>query len=132
VCNGRQLLSVPAGREASLLVLGNLVSDTVDASSAATKIALLQCEGAASAICSCLDEADDVQALGFAVGALQNLCHDREWSELLVEWGVHRTLEELLAHPDGLVVRYASGSARTGRIACPPRACCPPSSSLLL
>ena len=38
------LLPLSSSPEATLLVLGNLVSDSVDPGSAATKIALLQCE----------------------------------------------------------------------------------------
>ena len=108
----RDLLSLPGGREPALIVLGNLVSDAVDPGSAATKIALLQCEGAAAALISCIDEAEDAQALAFAVGALQNLCHDRDWSDLPLQRGVHSTFEALLAHPDSHVVRYASGALK--------------------
>jgi hypothetical protein len=98
--------------EASLFVLGNLVSDSVDPGSAATKILLLQSENAASTLISCLDDIDDAQTLAFAVGCFQNLCHDREWSVLLVERRVHTTLEALLVHPDPYVVRYASGALK--------------------
>ena len=91
--------------EATLLVLGNLVSDSVDSGSAATKIAMLQSENAASSLIACLDDIDDAQTLAFAVGCLQNLCHDREWSVLFVERHVHTTLEALLTHPDPLIVR---------------------------
>ena len=108
----RDLLSMPQAREPTLLVIGNLVSDSVDTGSSATKIALIQCEGAAEAIVECIDQAEDAQALAFAVGALQNLCHDRDWSDLLMQRGVHSTLEALLAHPDELVVRYASGALK--------------------
>lgn len=93
-------------------MLGNLVSDSVDPGSAATKILLLQSENAASNLIGCLDDIDDAQTLAFAVGCLQNLCHDREWSTLLVERRVHTTLEALLVHPDQLVVRYASGALK--------------------
>ena len=58
--------------EASLFVLGNLVSDSVDPGSAATKILLLQSENAASTLISCLDDIDDAQTLAFAVGCFQN------------------------------------------------------------
>ena len=98
--------------EATLLVLGNLVSDSVDPGSAATKIALLQSENAAAALIACLDDIDDAQTLAFAVGCLQNLCHDREWSVLLVAQHVHTTLEALLMHADPFVVRYASGALK--------------------
>lgn len=108
----RELLEMPPAREATLLVLGNLVSDSVDPGSSATKIALLQCEGAAKAIIECIDQAKDAQALAFAVGALQNLCHDREWSDLLVHRGVHSTLEALLTHPDEMVRHYSSGALK--------------------
>ena len=50
-------------------------------------------------------EAEDAQILAFAVGCLQNLCHDREWSDTLVQLGAHSTLEALVTHPDPLVVR---------------------------
>ena len=93
-------------------MLGNLVSDSVDPGSAATKIALLQSENAAAALIACLDDIDDSQTLAFAVGCLQNLCHDREWSVLLVAQHVHTTLEALLTHADPFVVRYASGALK--------------------
>ena len=48
----RDLLSHEPTREATLLVLGNIVSDSVDPGSAATKIALLQSENAASTLIS--------------------------------------------------------------------------------
>ena len=98
--------------EATLLVLANLVSDSVDSDSAATKIALLQCDNAASTLIACLDDIDDAQTLSFAVGALQNLCHDREWSTLLVAQNVHSTFEALLNHTDPMIVRYASGALK--------------------
>ena len=107
-----ELLSLDEAREASLLVIGNLVSDTVDKESAATKIALHQCNGAAAALVACLDDAEDVDSLAFAVGALQNLCHDRDWSEQLAQWNLHTTFEALLAHPHELIVRYASGALK--------------------
>ena len=108
----RDFLTVPATRESALLVIGNLVSDAVDSGSAATKIALLQCEGAATALIECIDEAEDAEALAFALGALQNLCHDRDWSDLLTQRGVHTTFKALLKHDDELVVRYSSGALK--------------------
>jgi hypothetical protein len=101
----RDLLLIGPTREPALLVLGNLVSDSVDPASAETKTALLHTEGAVPALVSCLDEAEDAEALSFAVGCLQNLCHDREWSSQLMQHGVHTTLEALLYHPDALIAR---------------------------
>ena len=100
-----ELLLIPPTREPALLVLGNLVSDSVDPASAETKSALLRTEGAVLALVSCLDDAEDAEALSFAVGCLQNLSHDRDWSTQLVQHGVHTTLEALLEHPDDLIVR---------------------------
>ena len=114
---------MPDTREAVLLTIGNLVSDSVDPGSSATKIALLQCEGADDEIIKCIAD-DDAQVQAFAVGALQNLCgrgagakagaggpesgSDREWSKLMVQYGVHQRLEQLLSNEDPMVKRYAS------------------------
>ena len=53
---------------------------------------------------------DDASVLLFACGALQNLCYEREWSELAVNHDVHLRLEQLVGHEDAMVVRYASGA----------------------
>ena len=108
----RDLLLQRQSRDSTLLALGNLASDAVDAESSATKAALLRCDGAAAALIACLDEAQDAESLSFAVACLQNLCHEREWSDHLVQRRVHVTLEALLRHPDELVVRYASGALK--------------------
>ena len=64
----------------SLMILGNLCSDSVDPNSTATKQALLRSGGARAAL-SCV-HTEDPAVLLFACGALQNLCYEREWAEL--------------------------------------------------
>ena len=95
-------------QQTSLMVLGNLCSDSVDADSYLTKRLLLHC-GGWRAVFSCV-HTEDSAILLFAVGALQNLCFDRDWADLCVSHGVHRRLEVLLSHEDTLIVRYASGA----------------------
>lgn len=98
----------PEVQQMSLMILGNLCSDSVDTSSTATKQALLR-SGGARAILSCV-HTEDPAVLLFACGALQNLCYEADWSELAVSYDVHLRLESLLAHEDGMIVRYASGA----------------------
>ena len=96
-------------QQTSLMILGNLCSDSVDAESRATKQLLLQ-SGGARAILSCV-HTEDPAVLLFACGALQNLCYEYEWSELAVSHDVHKRLEALaVSHEDAMVVRYASGA----------------------
>ena len=87
-----------------LLLLGNLCSDSVDSASALTKRALLR-TGAERALFSCVEVEDDDLTVLFACGALQNLCHDMDWSEKVVDYGVDMRLEDLLHHDDVSVVR---------------------------
>jgi len=98
----------PDVQQMSLMILGNLCSDSVDANSRETKQLLLQC-GGARALLSCV-YTDDPAILLFACGALQNLCFEREWAEIVVSHDVQRRLEALLEHEDALIVRYASGA----------------------
>lgn len=113
-CGGIPLLTwlladaCPEVVQTSLMILGNLSSDSVDANSTATKEVLLQC-GGARAILSCV-HTDDTGILLGACGCIMNLTYTREWSELAVEHGLHRRLESLLTHEESLVVRYASGA----------------------
>jgi hypothetical protein len=98
----------PEVQQMSLMILGNLCSDSVDTNSSATKQTLLH-SGGARAILSCV-HTEDPAVLLFACGALQNLCYEREWSELAVSHDVHLRLEALLHHEDAMIVRYASGA----------------------
>ena len=98
----------PDVQQMSLMILGNLCSDSVDSNSSATKQSLLRC-GGARAILSCV-HTEDPAVLLFACGALQNLCYERDWAELAVSYDVHLRLESLLTHEDGMIVRYASGA----------------------
>jgi hypothetical protein len=98
----------PEVQQMSLMILGNLCSDSVDSNSAATKHTLLR-SGGARAILSCV-HTEDPAVLLFACGALQNLCYEADWSELAVSYDVHLRLESLLTHEDGMIVRYASGA----------------------
>ena len=69
----------PEVQQMSLMILGNLCSDSVDSDSKATKQMLLQ-SGGARAMLSCV-HTEDPAVLLFACGALQNLCYEREWAE---------------------------------------------------
>mmetsp|Transcript_66677 Transcript_66677/g.148816 ORF Transcript_66677/g.148816 Transcript_66677/m.148816 type:complete len:286 (-) Transcript_66677:376-1233(-) len=100
----------PEVQQLSLMILGNLCSDSVDRESGKTKAALLSC-GGARAILSVV-HTEDEQVLVFACGALQNLCYERAWAELVVKHSVHRRLEALLAHSEPMVVRYAAGALK--------------------
>lgn len=70
-------------QQQTLLVIGNLCSDSVDRNSAATKRALLH-NGAGRSLMACVFS-DDPYMLILACGALQNLCYDRDWSSLVLE-----------------------------------------------
>jgi len=98
----------PDVQQMSLMIIGNLCSDSVDANSKETKRLLLQ-SGGARAILSCAFT-EDPAVLLFACGALQNLCFEVAWSELAVSHDVHKRLEGLLFHEDAMIVRYASGA----------------------
>ena len=99
----------PEVQQMSLMILGNLCSDSVDSDSRATKSLLLQ-SGGARAILSCV-HTEDPAVLLFACGALQNLCYEHEWAELAISHDVHKRLEALaVSHEDTMVVRYASGA----------------------
>ena len=100
----------PYIQQLALMVLGNLCSDSVDSYSGLTKLALLGC-GGARAVLSCV-HTEEPAVLVFACGALQNLCYERGWAELVVVHNVHRRLESLLQHGDQMVVRYASGTLK--------------------
>ena len=91
-------------------MLGNLCSNSVDPNSALTKRLLLQA-GAERALLGCL-HAEEAHTLTFACAALQNLCHEPVWSELVMAHGKQARLEELTLHDDPMVVRYASGALK--------------------
>lgn len=93
-----------------LLLLGNLCSDSVDSASMQSKRYLLR-TGVEGALFECL-QSDDPYVLMFTCGAVQNLCHDAEWSARAVAYGADRTLSELLAHGDEKVVKYAAGALK--------------------
>ena len=95
-------------QQQALLVLGNLCSDSVDQESATTKRALLACGGARELL-RCIYSQDEGTLL-IACGALQNLCIDPAWAAEALRRGAVPRLEELLAHEDARVVRYASGA----------------------
>lgn len=90
----------------ALLVLANLCSAAVDASSAQTKSELLACCGA-QPITACL-HSEDEDVLVMACGLLQNLCHSQAWARATQKHG--GVPEALLSHPSPLVVQYASGA----------------------
>lgn len=95
-------------KQQTLLIIGNMCSDSVDCESVLTKRMLLT-YSAEGPLFDCLGTTDET-TLMLACGALQNLCHDRDWSELLARKEAHTVLESLLGHPSALVVRYASGA----------------------
>ena len=105
-------------QQRSLLILGNLCSDSVDAESAKTKEILLQCgaeaarlhsSGAAAALLHCT-HSDDPSVLLLACAALQNLCQDVGWSHAVLGCSFLPRLEELVRHEDTNVVRYVAGA----------------------
>lgn len=104
----------PTIQQQALLVLGNLCSNSVDPNSALTKRALLQA-GAERALLGCL-HAEEAHTLTFACAALQNLCHEPVWSELVMAHGKQQRLEELTLHDDPMVVRCAARSPRPIRL----------------
>lgn len=66
----------------TLQLLGNLASDAVDCNSLVTKRQLLACGGAA-AVLACL-HTDDEFVLLLTCGALQNLCQDAAWCQVVI------------------------------------------------
>ena len=109
----------PQIQQQALFLVGNLSSDSVDAKSELTKMLLLEAGAGRSIVAHAFSE--DRYTLTLACGALQNLCgrggsddgsggSDREWSKLVVQYGVHQKLERLLMHEDPMVKRYASGA----------------------
>ena len=73
-------------KQRSLLILGNLCSDSVDAESRETKEILLQCR-AEHALLACANS-DDPTVLLLACAALQNLCQDVGWAHAVMECGL--------------------------------------------
>ena len=80
----------PTVVQQALLVLGNLCSNSVDPNSALTKKMLLQV-GAERALLGCL-QAQEEHTLTFACAALQNLCHEAKWSEIVMAHGMQAQL----------------------------------------
>ena len=75
----------------TLFLLANLASDAVDPRAYLTKRTLRQC-GCEYRLLPCLDHEDD-EVISYACGALQNLCNDPEWSQVLLDQGVVSRLE---------------------------------------
>ena len=93
-----------------LLLIGNLCSDSVDPASMLSKRYLLS-TGVEQVLFRFLDESD-VPTLIFTCGAVQNLCHDGEWSARALASGVDGQLTRLLTHVDQTVVKYAAGALK--------------------
>ena len=94
----------------TLFLIANLASDAVDPRSYLTKRLLRQC-GAEFRLLPCLDSEDE-EVVAYTCGALQNLCHDPEWSQVLLDQGVVSRLEELVDYPDENVARYSAGALK--------------------
>ena len=94
----------------ALFLCSNLASDAVDPRSYLSKRLLRQC-GCEYRLLPCLD-GDDPEVVTYACAALQNLCHDPEWSQVLLDEGVVSRLEELVDDPNELVQRYAAGALK--------------------
>ena len=115
-----QLLSDanPMLRKKALLVVGNLCSDAVDAESAQTKAALLQA-GADRSLFTCLVSTDE-EIVVLACAALQNVCHDYDWSQRAVQTKLPfepvPRLEQLAMDSNSMVARYAAGALRNMQI----------------
>ena len=102
-------------RQMALELLANLSSDAVDATSSETKRDLLECGGDLP-LMACLKSTDDL-VVKLACGALQNLCQDVAWCEVILENKAHTDLERLLGHMDDSTVKYASGALRNMQVA---------------
>ena len=87
-------------------VIGNLCSDTVDPASRETKVALLGVEGSANALLGYLSEEEGDMAV-LTCGALQNLCSNREWCQLVVSEQGLLKLSALIEAEDSRMRRYA-------------------------
>ena len=94
----------------ALFLLANLASDAVDPNSQLTKQVLQEC-GAAYRLLPCLDSSDG-EVLTYACAAVQNLCHDPEWADMLIELDVVPRLEELIGHSEQMVAHYAAGTLK--------------------
>ena len=79
--------------------------------------------GADKVLFRCLDEE---ATLELACAALQNLCHDPEWSQVLLDQGVVSRLEELVDYPDENVARYSAGALKNLMAALDEAGPCPP------
>ena len=100
----------PEVQKQTLFLIANLASDAVDPRSYLSKRLLRQC-GCEYRLLPCLD-GDDAEVVTYACAALQNLCHDPEWSQVLLDEGVVSRLEELVNDPNDLVQRYAAGALK--------------------
>eukprot|EP00966_Prymnesium_polylepis_P029366 682053-Prymnesium_polylepis.1 len=98
-------------RMQAIHIIANLCSDAVDSASATTKLALLNEPRGPDAVVEAV-LSDDAQLVMLATGALQNLCTNRDWCQLVTGRGVLGRLEELLSYPDALMGRYASGALK--------------------
>ena len=94
-------------QQTTLLILGNLASDAVDASSTLTKVRLKEL-GAFEALLPHLFS-DVWLTLVYALGAVQNMCTDVEYVEVMQDTGVVARLQELAATEDPQLEKYAKG-----------------------
>ena len=104
----RQPLEV---HQQTLLLLGNLCSDSVDAASMLSKRFLLM-SGVERIIFNFL-RSEDEYTLMFACGCVQNLCHDTDWSARALAHQVDAQLSRVR-------VRRAGRASRTPRAGAPP------------
>ena len=100
-------LDAPTIQQTTLLILGNLASDAVDASSTLTKVRLKEL----SAFEALLPHlySDVWLTLVYALGAVQNMCTDVEYVEVMQDTGVVARLQELAATEDPQLEKYAKG-----------------------
>ena len=109
------LADVAELRTIALELISNLCSDAVDVNSSETKQELLKC-GAELPLLACLKGTDE-QVVRLACAAMQNLCADLGWAEVVSRNGAHLDLERLLEHSDPSVVKFASGALRNLQVA---------------
>ena len=101
----------------ALFLIANLASDAVDPRAYLSKHLLRQC-GCEYRLLPGLDS-EDPEVVAYTCGALQNLCNDPEWSQVLLDQGVVMRLE----------VRAAAAAAyrRVLCLSAPPRSAFAPS-----
>ena len=110
----------------ALFLIANLASDSVDPRAYLSKRLLRQC-GCEYRLLPGLDS-DDAEVVAYTCGALQNLCNDPEWSQVLLDQGVVIRLE---VQDDPLRLGRLGRLRRLRRSAhLPPSTCAHPPSSL--